>query len=90
MSVVGFRQFVNPALRATYARVGGKFADVTAATGGYVPLSRTTELAPYGRVPVAVAKICRLTYYCQYGDIHPRTPGYTIIAKLVVADLPRR
>lgn len=90
ISVLGFRQFLNPELKSAYTRVGGRFADVTAATGGYLPLSRTTELAPYGTIPVAVAKVCRLTYYCQYGDIHPRTAGYTIIAKLVVADLPRR
>jgi lysophospholipase L1-like esterase len=90
LSVLGFRQFVNPVLKAAYTAVGGRFADVTAATGGYLPLSRTTELAPYGTIPVAVAKICRLTYYCQYGDIHPRTAGYRIIARLVVADLPRR
>lgn len=90
ISVLGFRQFVNPTLKQAYTQVGGRFADVTAATGGYLPLSRTTDLAPYGTIPVAVAKVCRLTYYCQYGDIHPRTSGYTIIAKLVTADLPRR
>ncbi len=90
LSVLGFRGLINPALRAVYGSVGGKFADVTAATGAYVPLTRTTTLAPYGRVPVAVADVCRLTYFCQYQDIHPRTSGYRIIADLVVAALPAR
>lgn len=90
ISVFGFRQFVNPALQQVYARSGATYVDVTAATGGYLPLRRTTTLAPYGRIPVAVANVCRLTYYCQYGDIHPRTNGYAVIAKLVVGQLPRR
>lgn len=90
VSVLGFRQVVNPVLKAVYTKVGGRFADVTAATGGYLPLSRMTKFPPYGTIPVAVAKVCSLTYYCEYGDIHPRTRGYTVIAKLIVADLPRR
>ena len=90
ISVFGFRRFVNPALHEVYAHAGAAFVDVTAATGGYLPLNRTTTLAPYGRIPVAVANVCRLTYYCQYGDIHPRTSGYAVIAKLVAAQLPRR
>jgi lysophospholipase L1-like esterase len=90
LSQFGFQNLINPTLKQTYASVGGKFADVTAATGAYIPLRRTTTLAPYGRIPTAVAKICRLTYFCQYEDIHPRTNGYGIIARLVVNDLPAR
>lgn len=90
LSVLGFRSIINPGLQGTYASVHGKFADVTAAMGAYIPLSRTTTLKPYGTVPIAVAKVCRLTYFCQYDDIHPRTAGYAVIARLVVADLPRR
>lgn len=90
ISVFGFRTFVNPSLRQVYDRGGAGYVDVTAATGGYLPFSRTTTLAPYGRIPVAVAKVCRLTYYCQYGDIHPRPNGYAVIARLVAARLPRR
>jgi lysophospholipase L1-like esterase len=90
LSILGFRGLINPALQSVYAAVHGKFADVTAATGAYVPLHKTTRLAPYGTVPVAVADICRLTYFCQYEDIHPRTAGYAIIARLVVGMLPER
>lgn len=90
LSVLGFRGLINPTLQAVYGSVGGRLADVTAATGAYIPLRRTTTLAPYGTVPVAVADVCRLTYFCQYEDIHPRTSGYRVIARLVVAALPAR
>ena len=88
-SVSAFKLLFNPELERSYAAVGAKFADVTAATGAYGPLGTTTELAPYGRIPVPVAKVCELTFFCQYHDIHPRTPGYRIIAELVVKALPR-
>jgi hypothetical protein len=43
-----------------------------------------------GEVPVPVAKVCRLTYYCAYGDIHANAKGYALIAKLVAETLPRK
>jgi lysophospholipase L1-like esterase len=88
LSVTAFKDLINPTLKTLYASVGGKFVDVTAATGAYGPLTAMTVLAPYGSIPVPVAKVCELTYFCQYQDIHPRTAGYTIIAKLVVGTLP--
>jgi lysophospholipase L1-like esterase len=90
LSVVAFQSLLNPALKEMYGSVGGKFVDVTKATGAYTPLEQTTDLAPYGTIPVAVADVCRLTYYCEFRDIHPKTPGYTIIADLVAKTLPRR
>lgn len=90
LSVTAFKSLINPALSAAYASVGGKLVDVTAATGAYTPLSQTTTLAPYGTIPVAVAKVCRLTYYCQYKDIHPHTNGYKIIADLLLKSLPAK
>lgn len=88
LSVVGFRGLINPALQGAYATAGGRFVDVTAATGAYQPLTKTITVRPFGRLPVAVAKVCRLTYFCQYEDIHPRTAGYALIARLVVGELP--
>jgi hypothetical protein len=88
LSVVAFKDLINPALKKQYTAVGGTFVDVTAATGAYGPLTATTDLPPYGTIPVPVAKVCELTFFCQYQDIHPRTAGYTIIAKLVVGTLP--
>jgi len=90
LSVIAFQSAVNPALKAIYESVGGKFVDVTEASGAYTPLEQTTTLAPYGQIPVAVADVCELTYYCQYQDIHPKTSGYALIAKLVAATLPHK
>jgi len=90
LSVVAFKSLINPALQAAYAEGQGAFVDVTAATGAYGSLQEMTTLAPYGEIPVPVAKICELTYYCQFQDIHSRTEGYAIIAKLVADTLRRR
>jgi lysophospholipase L1-like esterase len=88
-SVTVFKTLINPALKKQYESVGGKFVDVTAATGAYTPLTQMTTLAPYGEIPVAVAKVCELTWYCERGDIHAKTSGYRVIAKLVAERLPR-
>ena len=89
LSVVAFRSLVNPAFETAYKAGKIKFVDVTAATGAYGPLEETTTLAPYGTIPVPVAKICQLTWYCQFGDIHSNKDGYKAIAELVVKTLPK-
>jgi lysophospholipase L1-like esterase len=90
-SVPEFRDLLNPALRAAYTAVGGEFIDVTAATGAYTPWTDTTRTNHYGIVPVAVAKVCYLTYFCRsrIQDVHPTTPGYAAMARLIVGTLPR-
>ena len=90
VSVTAFKSLINPALQKDYTAVGATFVDVTAATGAYTPFSQTTTLAPYGTIPVAVAQVCQLTFFCMYQDIHPRTVGYTEIATLIAATLPKR
>ena len=90
LSVVAFQTLLNPALKDIYESYGAKFVDVTEASGAYTPLDQTTTLAPYGQLPVAVADVCDLTWYCELGDIHPRRSGYTLIAKLVAATLPHK
>lgn len=90
LSVVAFRSLINPALKESYATAGGRFVDVTAASGAYTPFDQVTTLFPYGSVPVAVARVCELTYYCDFRDIHARTDGYRLIADLVARTLPRR
>jgi hypothetical protein len=90
ISVTAFMSLINPALQKDYAAIGASFVDVTAATGAYTPFSETTSLPPYGTIPVAVARVCQLTFFCKYNDIHPRTVGYTEIATLITAALPAR
>jgi lysophospholipase L1-like esterase len=84
LSIIAFEDFINPALQQQYEAVDGVFVDVTAATGAYGPFDETTTLEPYGEIPVPVAQVCELTWYCEFQDIHARTPGYRLIAELVV------
>jgi lysophospholipase L1-like esterase len=90
LSVVAFKDFINPTLKKAYKAAGGRLVDVTKATGAYGSLDETTTLEPYGVIPVPVARVCKLSYYCDYRDIHLRTNGYRLIAKLIVKTLPRR
>jgi lysophospholipase L1-like esterase len=90
LSVVAFKELINPALEKAYGAARARFVDVTAATGAYGSLDQTTTIAAYGAIPVPVAKVCELTYYCEFRDIHARTSGYRLIAKLIVKQLPRR
>jgi lysophospholipase L1-like esterase len=90
LSIVAFRDVINPTLRELYGQVGGRFVDVTRGFAGETPFTVTTPLPPYGTVPVAVARICTLSYYCQLRDIHLRTAGYREMARLIAAALPRR
>ena len=90
LSVVAFDQLINPALRRAYAKGRGRLVDVTKATGAYTPLDQTVDLPPYGTIPIAVARVCELTYYCEFRDIHARTEGYTLIAEMVAMTLPRK
>lgn len=90
LSVTAFKALINPALARAYASIGATFVDVTAATGAYGPMTDTTTLAPYGTIPVPVARVCQLTFFCDRHDIHPRTEGYALISNLVVESLPPR
>ena len=91
LSIVALKELINPTLKRAYEAAGGIFVDVTAASGAYEPLDQTTDrLRGYGTIPVAVAKVCELTYYCEFRDIHARTSGYRLIARLIVKTLPRR
>ena len=88
LSVMAFRSIINPALTTAYTASGGQLVDVTASTGAYGDMSRLVKASGYGMLPSPVARVCKLTYFCQQMDIHPTTRGYTIIARLVAAALP--
>jgi lysophospholipase L1-like esterase len=84
LSVTLFRDLFNAALKAEYERVGAKFVDVTAATGGYGPLTEVTQDPAYGSIPTPVAKVCALTYFCRASDVHPTAAGHEAIAAAVL------
>ncbi len=79
-----FESTFNPALRSHYEGAGAQFVDVTEATGGYGSLDETTVVEPYGEIPVPVARVCELTFFCEFSDPHGTTEGYRVIAELVV------
>jgi lysophospholipase L1-like esterase len=83
-SVPLFRDFFNKVLAAEYEKVGATFADVTAATGAYEPLTETTQDPVYGPIPAPVAKVCALTYFCEHTDVHPTPAGHEAIAAAVL------
>ncbi len=84
-SLTAFNQLINPNLAAGYATGNVSFVNVTKGTGAFIPLTSVTTLKPYGTIPVAVAKVCTLTWTCAVGDIHPNAAGYSAIAKIVAA-----
>ncbi|HUY22062.1 MAG TPA: SGNH/GDSL hydrolase family protein [Acidimicrobiales bacterium] len=87
-STLAFNLLINPTLAAAYTGVpNGKFVDVTAATGAYTPLTKLSNLAPYGKIPKAVAEVCKYTWYCALGNIHANDKGYKTIGKLIAAAL---
>ena len=55
--------------------VGATFVDITQATGGYGSLTDKTTVPPYGSIPTPVARICRLTYACQFQRRAPAHQG---------------
>jgi lysophospholipase L1-like esterase len=92
-SVSVFKDQINPALKKAYAKQKIRFADTTTAFGSFIPFSKTTTLAPYGQIPVAVANICRLGWYCTARpggpDIHLKTAGYAKFATVELKQLTR-
>jgi lysophospholipase L1-like esterase len=90
-SVPAFKSLINPALSKSYASAKASFVDVTQATGAYKPLNKETKSKSkkgksksYAHLPIAVARVCRITWYCTKGDIHANSKGYNIIGHLMV------
>jgi lysophospholipase L1-like esterase len=88
-SISSFQDVINPGLKKAYDTVGAAFVDVTKATGAYRSFVATTD-PTFGTIPVPVARVCTLTYFCDGTfNIHMKTPGYHVIAALEAATLPK-
>jgi lysophospholipase L1-like esterase len=81
--VAAFRDTVNPAFVRAYRASKVTLLDMTQAFGGEVSLSKMVTLAPYGRIPFAVARLCTLTWKCAKNNDHPRDTGYALIAAAI-------
>jgi len=69
--IVGF----NDVLEQYYAARGDPVADVEGAFS-----STDMTLQPDG-LPLAVERICQWTWMCLFGDLHPNTTGYGVMAQ---------
>jgi lysophospholipase L1-like esterase len=82
---------VNATLVKAFKAKNVRVADVAAAFDTYVPFTTTATLAGHGTVPLAVAKICTLTWICAAAprgpNIHANVAGYHAIEKVFAAKL---
>jgi len=70
---------INYAEQLDYTGAGFGFANVFGAFKS-TTFSTNMFVAPYGKLPTAVAEICRWTYMCALGNIHANPIGYGVIA----------
>jgi hypothetical protein len=74
---------INATLNEIYRRFRVPVADVEDAFATD-QLHRYVHLSPYGRIPLAVAQVCRWTWSCRPdGDDHANAAGYAVIARVV-------
>jgi len=87
------REQVNPAIINSFKPSKFKVARVAEAFDTYAPFSRTTTFRGRSDVPVAVERICALTWMCAPApkglDIHATKAGYSKIAGSFRAALGR-
>jgi lysophospholipase L1-like esterase len=70
---------------AVYGAFGYGVANVFSAFAT-TSLSRTVQTR-YGKLPIAVATVCRLTTMCSRRDVHATPAGYAVIARTFAAAL---
>jgi lysophospholipase L1-like esterase len=81
---------INATLTAVYRKARVRVADVESAFATD-RLDSYARLAPYGRLPLAVARVCRWTWSCAGdGDDHANSAGYAVIARTVARLVDRR
>jgi lysophospholipase L1-like esterase len=83
---------LNDQMARIYHAAGIEVADAGAGFSGHDFTTQRT-LPRYGRVPLAVQRICRWTWACSPDpvghDDHPRPQGYRVIAQAVLDALAR-
>jgi lysophospholipase L1-like esterase len=88
---VALSRALNGDLTKAFTAQKLKIADVATAFDTYTPFTTTTTLAGHGTVPLAVARICTLTWMCAAAprgpNIHANAQGYRKIAAVFAAKL---
>jgi lysophospholipase L1-like esterase len=80
---------MNATIADMYRAAGVRVADV-ARDFRSEDFDHTLALPGYGRLPLAVARICSWTWACTLPDDHPNARGYRRIAALILRTLPAR
>jgi lysophospholipase L1-like esterase len=84
-SITMTKDLYNPTLEAAYAPENVMFLNIAADFGTFQPLSKEVELPHFGKIPLAVYRICQLTSMCSsIHDEHPNASGYALIAREIV------
>lgn len=82
-----FKTVIIPALQKAYAPSKTTLVNIVADIGSFIPWTREVNYPPYGKIPLAVARSCALTWECvtANADQHPTAAGYTLMAKEIAA-----
>ncbi|NNG39393.1 SGNH/GDSL hydrolase family protein [Flexivirga sp. ID2601S] len=78
---------LNGAIEGAAKGINAPVADVATAFSS-TDFTTTKTVAPYGALPLNVARICEWTWMCAQKDIHANDLGYPVVAKAVIAAIP--
>lgn len=78
---------MNATIAAAYRAAGIRIADVESDFAS-LDLHAMVSVPGYGRLPLAVARVCTWTWACTVPDDHPNARGYRRIAALIWRTLP--
>jgi hypothetical protein len=78
-----FKNVVNPTLASSYANSKVALVNLTADFGSFVPWTKQVRYAPNGRIHLAVARTCQLTWICSSHnqDQHLDFAGNSLMAR---------
>ncbi len=86
-SVAQIRSSINPAFIKAYSRFKVPFVNTAAAFGTFQPFTKLVDYMGKGKVPLAVARICELSWMCgTTPDEHPTGDGYSVIAAMIAKE----
>jgi GDSL-like Lipase/Acylhydrolase family len=86
---VAVEHTINRVLSAAYRRVGVPTADVEGAFDS-LQMHLFVRRRPWGRVPLAVARVCDWTFACSVrGDDHANSRGYRVMGEATLRALAR-
>jgi lysophospholipase L1-like esterase len=82
-----FKTVIVPTLQKAYSPSNVTLVNILSDVGSFISWTREVKYAPYGKIPLAVARTCELTYECSTAnaDQHPTNAGYTLMAKEISA-----